>query len=151
MRAVVAEPPHPPRSFGERLAAAGLAAVIVLGSASMWLGIPLGGVWLAARLTSDGVTMVLFALLVVPVTMVGFGWALYRVGATYEQLRGHAHSPPSPPSWRTSLSEERGSSRRARASRPLVDVAMTVSAIAALVVMAVWFFGFAEMRLAPLP
>ncbi len=69
MRAVVAEPPHPPRSFGERLYAAGLAAVIVLGSASMWLGIPLGGVWLAARLTSDGVTMVLFALLVVPVKM----------------------------------------------------------------------------------
>ena len=151
MRAAVAEPPHPPRLFVERLAAAGLAAVIVLGSASMWLGIPLGGVWLAARLTSDGVTMVLFALLVVPVTMVGFGWALYRVGATYEQLRGRAQSPASPPSWRTSLSEERGSARRARAPRPLVDVAMTVSAIAALVVMTVWFFGFAEMRLAPLP
>jgi hypothetical protein len=130
---------------------AGLAAVIVAGSAVMWIGVPLGGVWLASRVTSDGVTMVLFALLVVPLTMVAFGWMLYRASATYEELRGHAHHPTAPPSWRMSLGEERASSRRARGSRQLIDVAMTVSALAALVVMAVWFFGFAEMRLAPLP
>jgi hypothetical protein len=130
---------------------AGLAGLIVAGSVAMWIGVPLGGVWLAGRLTSDGVTMVLFALLVVPVTMVALGWLLYRVSETYERLRGHAQRPPAPPSWRMSLSEERGSTRRARGSRQLIDVAMTVSAITALVVMAVWFFAFAEMRLAPLP
>ena len=49
-----------------------------------------------------------------------------------------------------SLSEERAGYRRARAPRPLVDVAMTASAVTALVLLLVWFFFIAEMQLAPM-
>jgi hypothetical protein len=50
-----------------------------------------------------------------------------------------------------SLSEERTSERRRAGGRPLIDVAMTVSAAAAVLVLAIWFFFFAELRLSPFP
>ena len=50
-----------------------------------------------------------------------------------------------------SSSDERGTLRRARGPRTLLDVSMTASAVAALVLMAVWFFFLAEAPLAPLP
>jgi hypothetical protein len=138
-------------SLGDRLAAACLAAVIVLGSALLWIGVPVGGVWLAGRLTSDGVTVLLVALLGIPAAMVGVGWVLNRASARYEALRGRGPDAPSPPSWRASLGEERARVRRGRGPRRLIDVAMTVSASAALVVLAVWFFFFAELHLSPFP
>jgi hypothetical protein len=46
-----------------------------------------------------------------------------------------------------SLSDERGVSRRARAPRRLIDIAMTVSITIALVLMAIWFFFLSEMWL----
>ena len=49
-----------------------------------------------------------------------------------------------------SLSEERAGVAGAGAPRPLIDVAMTASAVAAMVLMLVWFFFFAEMQLAPM-
>ena len=83
--------------------------------------------------------------------MVAFGWVLYRVNGRYERLRGTESRAPAPPAWRSSLGEERASDRRRKGGRPLIDVAMTVSLITALVVMTVWFFLFAEMQLSPLP
>jgi hypothetical protein len=135
----------------DRLAAAALAVAIVLGSALMWIGVPAGGFWVAAKITRDGVTAVLFALLAVPVAMAAFGWLLYRAAARYEDLRGGPERRRPPPAWRVSLGEERASERRRTSPRSLIDVAMTVSATAALIALTIWFFFFAEMRLSPLP
>jgi hypothetical protein len=140
---------HPP--WVGRLAAGCLAAVIVAGSALVWIGVPVAGFWAAAQVTSDGVGAVLLALLVIPPTMAGCGWLLYLAGARYEALRGGPARRRSPPAWRVSLGEERADARRRAGGRPLVDVAMTVSAAAALVVLIVWFFFFAELRLSPFP
>jgi hypothetical protein len=140
-----------PGSWSDRVVAACLAVVIVLGSALLWLGVPVGGAWIAAQVTEDGVTAVLFALLFIPVTMAGFGWALYRVSARYEELRGSEPRRRSPPSWRESLSEERARVRRSKGGRPLIDVAMTISAATAALAISIWFFFFAELRLSPLP
>jgi hypothetical protein len=129
----------------------GLAALIVIGSVVLWIGVPVGGFWLAGHVTSDAVGAVLIALLAVPATMVAFGWVLYRIGALYEAMRGAEAAPRGPPAWRMSLGEERAVMRRTRGGRPLIDVAMTCSAVAALVVMAVWFFFFSELVLAPMP
>ena len=41
--------------------------------------------------------------------------------------------------------------RRKRAPRPLIDIAMTASAVTALLLMAIWFFFLADSPLAPLP
>jgi hypothetical protein len=139
------------RSRTDRLAAGCLAVVIVAGSALLWIGVPAAGFWVAAQVTSDGVTAVLLALLAIPPTMAAFGWLLYLAGARYEALRGGPARRRSPPAWRMSLGEERPASRRQAGGRPLVDVAMTVSAAAAVTVLVVWFFFFAELRLSPFP
>ena len=57
----------------ERAATGCLAVVIVAGSGLVWIGVPVVGFWVAARITGDGVTAVLFALLAIPVTMAAVG------------------------------------------------------------------------------
>jgi hypothetical protein len=131
--------------------AAYLATVIVLGSLSLWIGVPVGGLWLAGHVTSDALTAVLFALIAIPLSMAVVGWGLYRANASYEALHGGPARRRSPPAWRTSLGEERASTRRQAGGRSLIDVAMTVSASAALVVLTVWFFFYAELPLTPMP
>jgi hypothetical protein len=128
-----------------------LGILIVVGSALLWLGVPVAGFWAASRITSNALHGVLFALLAIPVGMIAVGWALARVNARYEALRGPGEDAHAPPSWRISLSEERASWRRRRGPRRLIDVAMTVSATTAILVMLVWFFFFARQQLSPLP
>jgi hypothetical protein len=138
-------------SLGRRLAAACLGAMIVLGSAVLWIGLPLAGFWAAGQLTRTGEAFLLFVSGVVPISMVLFGWVLYKLGARYEALRPRPSERDGRSAWLVSLSDERAVVRRHRAGRPLVDVAMTASAVTAIVVMVVWFFLFAHMNLAPLP
>ena len=77
---------------------------------------------------------------------------LYRAGGDVrEAARDASDAAASPPSWRSSLGEERASDRRRKGGRPLIDISMTASAVTALVVMAIWFFFYATSTLAPLP
>jgi preprotein translocase subunit Sec61beta len=127
---------------------AALAVALVVGSAVLWIGIPVLGLWLAGRFTSTAEGFLFATLGGIPVAMVAFGWVLYRVNALYLRSRGpdddlgRGHS-----AWLVSLSDERGRSRRARAPRRLIDVAMTVSLTVALVLMAIWFFFLSQMWL----
>ena len=151
MNASVVQPGGTHHSWSQRVLVAALAVVIVLGSALVWIGVPVAGLWLAGRITTDPLRFVMFSLLAIPSTMVALGWLLYRAGGEYERLRGTERRSSSPPSWRSSLGEERASDRRRKGGRPLIDISMTVSAITALVVMAIWFFFYATSTLAPLP
>ena len=128
---------------------AALAVVIVVGSLGMWLGIPAFWIWLIAQLISEYPSIYMFALAACPLTMIGWGWALYRINAIYLEI-----SPPPPDvpgvqrsAWLGSLSAERKPRRR---QPTLLDVSMVVSVIVALSVMAVWFFAFAHTT-GPLP
>ncbi len=139
--------------LGERvtraLAICLLAAGVVLGSAALWIGIPLGGLWLAGELTSSPTTFLLVILIAVPTSMVVFAWLLYRVNGLYEEMRGGPAGPPSRSAWLVSSSDERRALRRARGPRTLLDMSMIASAVAALIVMAIWFFFLADSPLAP--
>ena len=128
-----------------------LAVIIVAGSVLLWIGVPVAGFWVAARMAPDGVTAVLSALIAIPVAMAAVGWLLGQVSARYESVRGGRERRRGPPAWRVSLSEERAAERRRAGGRPLIDIAMTASAIAALIVLTIWFFFFAELRLSPFP
>ncbi len=123
-----------------------LGVVIVVGSAILWIGIPLLGLWLAGELTKDAQGFLFATLGGIPLAMVAFGWLLYRVNEVYERGRtrggGPAHS-----AWLVSSTEERAQSRRARAPRRLIDVAMTVSVSVALVLVTIWFFFYSKMWL----
>jgi hypothetical protein len=127
---------------------AALAVAIVAGSAFLWIGIPLLGLWLAGRFTTTAEGFLLATLGGIPLVMVGFGWVLYRVNAMYMRSLGpEPESQQRHSAWLVSVSDERGVARRARAPRHLIDVAMTVSISIALVLMAIWFFFLSQMWL----
>jgi hypothetical protein len=134
-----------------RLAAAFLGVVIVLGSLVLWIGVPIGGFWVAGQLFTKSTQFVLFCLVAIPLTMVLTGFGLYRVNAVYESLRGAEGRPAGRSGWLVSHSDERRSARLRRGPRQLIDVAMSASIVIALLLMVFWFFFAAEMRLAPLP
>jgi hypothetical protein len=136
---------------GRKLLAGLLALVIVLGSLVLWIGVPIAGFWAAGQLFTKSTTFVMFALVAVPLGMVVVGFLLYRVNAVYIALRDEEPRPRARSGWLVSQSDERRSMRLQRGGRELIDVAMTASAIVALVLMFVWFFFLGEMRLAPLP
>ena len=125
-----------------------LAVAVVLGSAALWIGIPLGGLWLAGELTSTAQGFLFATLGGIPLAMTASAWLLYRVNDLYERSRGTEDgSGRRRSAWLVSSSDERNRLRRARAPRALIDVAMTVSASTALVLMAIWFFFYSQMWL----
>ncbi len=125
-----------------------LAVAVVLGSAALWIGIPFGGLWLAGELTSTAQGFLFATLGGIPLAMTASAWLLYRVNDLYERSRGTEDGGGRRRSaWLVSSSDERNRLRRARAPRPLIDVAMTVSASTALVLMAIWFFFYSQMWL----
>jgi hypothetical protein len=127
---------------------AALAVAIVAGSAFLWIGIPLVGLWLAGRFTTTAEGFLFATLGGIPLAMVAFGWVLYRVNAVYiRNLGPEPESERRHSAWLVSVSDERGVSRRGRAPGRLIDVAMTVSISIALVVMAIWFFFLSQMWL----
>lgn len=131
----------------EGLALAVLAVTLVVGSAFVWIGVPLGGLWLAGQITQDPNHFLLLGLCSIPTAMVVFGWLLYRVNSLYEGLRarGPGAAPPQRSAWLRSSSDERRAARNG--PRALIDVAMAASAWGAVILMAIWFFFFAELRL----
>ena len=127
---------------------AALAVAVVLGSAALWIGIPFGGLWLAGELTSTAQGFLFATLGGIPLAMTASAWLLYRVNDLYERSRGTEDGGGRRRSaWLVSSSDERNRLRRARAPRALIDVAMTVSASMALVLMAIWFFFYSQMWL----
>ncbi len=135
-----------PQEILAALAVALLAVVIVTGSLFLWVGIPLGGLWLAGELTRSPQHFLLLALCGIPTSMVAWGWFLYRVNSVYEGLRAAGGAvAPRRSAWLRSSSDAH---RRAdRAPRALIDVAMSASLWTAVVLMAIWFFFYAELWL----
>jgi hypothetical protein len=128
-----------------------LGAGVVTGSLMLWIGLPVLGLWVVGELTNTTTAFITVALIVIPTAMVLFGVLLFRLGDLYEVASGGRPAAGGGRSaWLVSATEERGSVRRARAPRPLIDVAMTVSAVVALVLMTVWFFVLAHSPLAPM-
>ena len=133
----------------EAVAVALLAVALVVGSMFVWIGVPVGGLWLAGHLTRDSEHFLLLALCGIPTTMVVFGWLLYRLNSVYEGLRAASRPPvvPQRTAWLRSSSDAHRRARDAVPQRALIDTAMIASAWTALALMAVWFFFFAEQKL----
>jgi hypothetical protein len=123
-----------------------LVLMMALGSIVMWVGVPLGLIYLAAHVSgssSPSVGPYLLILLGLPIGMAVVGKLLGWLDRLHSRLTGRVDERRRPPAWMRSLRAERGSTRRTG----VLDRVMLVSVVLAVVGLAVWFFGFAGSSL----
>ena len=126
-------------------AAVMLVALMALGSVVMWRGVPLGLIYLASQL-ADGpepsLGPYLLVILGLPVGMAVIGKCLGALDRTHTRITG-AQTDQYRPGWTKSMRAERQTTRRGG----ILDRVMIISVGVALVLFAVWFFGFAGSSL----
>jgi hypothetical protein len=123
-----------------------LVLLMALGSVLMWIGVPLGLIYLAAHISgssSPSVGPYLLVLIGLPVGMAIVGKCLGVLDRAHARLTGRLDTARRPPSWMRSMRAERTSTR----STGVLDRVMLVSVACALVVFGIWFFAFAGSSL----
>jgi hypothetical protein len=131
---------------GRRLLAALLIALMAIGSILLWLGIPVGWLYLVSRLVkSSQPSMGPYVLLIVgiPASMIVVGKALSKLNRVYAEVTGTTSSARVRSPWMKSMRGERDSGRQ----RTVLDVVMVWSVALALLCFGVWFFAFAGSSL----
>jgi hypothetical protein len=123
-----------------RLTAFVLGVALVVGSLTMWIGIPVAWLWLASQLSTEYPIIWALAVFGCPLTMAAWTLVLARLNGAYLRATG-THPEQQHAAWLHSMSGERGPRRP---QRTLLDVSMTVSVILAMLAIAIWFFFFAE-------
>jgi hypothetical protein len=125
------------------LAKAGLIGLMVIGSLMLWIGIPVGWLWLGSQLSSESQQSTLGIYLVVlagiAVSMVITAKALTKLNGLYGRVTGEAPEMRVRAPWHRSMRGEEDH----RPPRQILDVVMVVSVGAAGLTLAVWFFLFA--------
>jgi hypothetical protein len=123
-----------------------LIGLMAVGSILLWIGVPVGWLYLASQLTdSSQPTMGPYALVLVGIlaTMIVMGKGLAALDRTYGRVTRTAPGARVQSPWHRSLRGDRRSSR----PRSVLDVVMVWSVSLAVVCFAVWFFGFAGSSL----
>jgi hypothetical protein len=124
-----------------------LVLLMAAGSIVMWIGLPLGLIWLASALTDSSQPSLgpyLLILIGLPVGMVVIGKLLGALDRVHGRITGRLDDSPQRATWLRSMRDERAPQRR----RSVLDTVMIVSVLAALVAGAIWFALFAG---SPLP
>jgi hypothetical protein len=135
-----------PAPRNRKVIAALLILLMGIGSIVLWLGIPLGWIWLVSILAdSSQPSMGAYVLVLVgiPLTMVVVGKLLVRLNRVYGELTGATPQVRVVMPWRRSLRDTRDTGQ----PRTILDVVMVVSVGIALVCLAIWFFAFAGSSL----
>jgi hypothetical protein len=120
-------------------------ALMAVGSVVMWLGVPLGLVYVASRLAdtpNPTLGPYLLVILGLPVGMAVVGKGLGALNRAHVRLTG-AETDEYRPGWTRSMRGERRVDRR----NGVLDKVMIVSVAVAGIAFAVWFFGFAGSSL----
>jgi hypothetical protein len=123
-----------------------LIALMAIGSVIMWLGVPVGLIYLASQLAdSPKPSMGPYLLIIIglPVGMTIVGKALGALDRVHGRLTGLDEGKPQQAAWLKSMRGERERKRR----RSVLDSVMLISVGVALVLAAIWFFGFAGSSL----
>jgi hypothetical protein len=133
---------------GRELVAFVLLVVMVVGSFILWLAVPLGWLWVGSKLNQslDPSFGAYVAIAIgIPATMLLLFTLLRRVDAAHQALTGTlSDAKPVPPPWRRSMRDE----RNMHAPTSALDIILVATAIAAGLVLLVWFAFFAG---SPLP
>jgi hypothetical protein len=131
---------------GRKLLGALLIALMAIGSILLWLGIPVGWLYLVSRLVkSSQPSMGPYVLLIVgiPASMIVVGKALSKLNRVYGEVTGTTSTARVRSPWMKSMRGERDSGRQ----RTVLDVVMVWSVALALLCFGVWFFAFAGSSL----
>jgi hypothetical protein len=123
-----------------------LIALMAIGSVVMWLGVPIGLVYLASRVAdSPKPSMGPYVLILVglPVGMILVGKLLGAIDRYHGQITGLDDGKPEQAAWMKSMRGDRERKRR----RSVLDSVMIISVGVALLLFGVWFFAFAGSSL----
>jgi len=119
---------------------------MALGSVVMWIGVPVGLIYLASRIADSPTPSLgpyLLILIGLPVGMVAVGKVLGALDRYHGRVTGLDDGKPQQAAWMKSMRGERERRRR----RSVLDVVMMISVGIALVLSAIWFFAFAGSSL----
>ena len=138
------------RSLARTIAAAPAAAFLILlmavGSVILWLGIPIGWLYLASQMVNTSQPTLgpyILILFGIPITMFLFGKALFTLDRVFERVTGREAITEFRPPWLRSMRGERTVSRR----MTVLEGVMIVSVSLALLCFGLWFFIFAGSSL----
>ena len=123
-----------------------LIALMAIGSVVMWIGVPVGLIYLASRVADSpkpSMGPYLLILVGLPLGMMAVGKVLGVLDRYHGRLTGLDDGKPQQAAWMKSMRGERERKRR----RSVLDGVMMVSVGVALVLAAIWFFGFAGSSL----
>ena len=123
-----------------------LVLFMAVGSVVMWIGVPLGLIYVASQLASSSNPTVgpyVLVLVGLPVGMALVGKCLGILDRAHARLTGRVDTTRRPATWMRSMRAERVSTRRAG----VLDRVMIASVAVALLAFAIWFFGFAGSSL----
>ena len=123
-----------------------LVLLMAVGSVIMWIGVPLGLIYIASQLaSSSNPTAGPYVLVLVglPIGMALVGKCLGILDRAHARLTGRVDTTRRPATWMRSMRAERVSTRRAG----VLDRVMIASVALAILAFAVWFFGFAGSSL----
>lgn len=127
------------------LAKGALIAVMAIGSIFLWIGIPVGWLWIGSQFQDSGQAsfgLYLGVLLGIIVSMVVVGKLLHGLNGVYGHLAGSEMVRVRMPWHRSMRGEDEG-----RPPRQVLDVVMVISVIAAAFMFMIWFFFFAGSSL----
>ena len=122
-----------------------LVALMALGSVVMWIGVPLGLIFLASKLAdtpNPSMGPYLLVLIGLPIGMAIIGKGLGALNRAHIRVTG-AEVDAYRPGWTRSMRGERQVDRRGG----VLDRVMIISVALAALAFAVWFFGFAGSSL----
>jgi hypothetical protein len=122
-----------------------LVLMMAVGSVVMWIGVPLGLIYLASQIADSSRPSAgpyLLVLIGLPVGMAVVGKCLGYLDRLHGRLTGR-HENRRRATWLRSMRAERTSTRRGG----VLDQVMVVSVGLALLAFGIWFFGFAGSSL----
>lgn len=120
--------------------------MMAVGSVVLWIGIPIGWIWVASRTVKSSQPSLgpyLLVLCAIPLTMWIWGKLLFRMNDLYSRVTGQTYEVRTQLPWHKSMRGERGSGR----PTTVLDLVMIVSVSIALTAFGIWFFLFAGSSL----
>ena len=123
-----------------------LILLMAVGSVFLWIGIPVGWVWIASRTVQSSQPSLgpyVLVLLATPLSMWIWGKFLFRLNEVYSRVTGQTHEVRAQLPWHRSMRGERVVSR----PTTVLDLVMIVSVSVALLAFGIWFFFFAGSSL----